>query len=130
MVACIVAQRSIEFKPKVSPTIALDYIEMPELVTSLLQNKISPLSFSIRRKYRKRSPSGCGFVLMQGLLIAVLLLVNALVLRAFLVANSSITEDARIAQAVQFIFPLVMIFAEFWLFDYLTAKTGDEPTEE
>ncbi len=64
--------------------------------------------------------------MMLGLLIATMLLVNGLIVRAFLLANSSVAADERIVQSVQFVLPLLMIFAEFWLFDYLTAKTGDD----
>ena len=78
-----------------------------------------------RRRAGDHARLGCGFVMLQGLMIASLLFINGLLVRAFILANHSV-EDARISQTVQFAIPLLMIFAELWLFDYLTSKTSDE----
>ena len=81
--------------------------------------------FSFRKKKGGRR-SGCSYTLVQGLLLAGLLLVNGLLVRAFILANPAI-DDGRIIQTVQFTIPILMIFAELWVYDFLTAKTSDEP---
>ena len=80
--------------------------------------------FSGRRK-KGPSRSGCGYVLVQGLILTALLFLNGLLVRAFILANPAI-DDARISQTVQFTIPILMIFAELWIYDFLTAKTSDE----
>jgi len=74
------------------------------------------------RKRRKLKRSGFKFILVQGLLIAVLLLLNGLLVRAFILANQPVL-DTRISQAIQFIGPLMMIFAQLWIYDFLTSPT-------
>ena len=78
-----------------------------------------------QRKKRNSAKTGCGFVLVQGLIIAGLLLVNGFVVRAFILANQSV-DDVRISQTIQFLVPLLMIFAELWIYDFLAAKTTDD----
>ena len=68
------------------------------------------------RKRGKSKRSGFKFILIQGLLIAGLLLLNGLLVRAFILANQPVL-DTRISQAIQFIGPLLMIFAQLWVYD-------------
>ncbi len=82
--------------------------------------------FGRQRKSKRGSAIGCGFVLSIGLLICLLLLLNSLVVRAFLNANLS-NADQRIAQAAQFVVPVLMIYFEFWFYDLITrTHLGDE----
>ncbi|MEE2827304.1 MAG: hypothetical protein VYE64_11810 [Planctomycetota bacterium] len=74
------------------------------------------------RKRGKSKRSGFKFILIQGLLIAGLLLLNGLLVRAFILANQPVL-DTRISQAIQFIGPLLMIFAQLWVYDFLTSPT-------
>lgn len=48
----------------------------------------------------------------------VLLLVNGLLVRAFLSANSELANELRLAQALQFALPVGLIFIEYWVFDF------------
>ena len=77
------------------------------------------------RKRRKSKRRGFKFVLIQGLLIAGLLLLNGTLVRAFILANQPVL-DIRVSQAIQFIVPLMMIFAQLWIYDFLTSSTGDQ----
>ena len=83
------------------------------------------MAFFKKQKRRKTNRSGCGFVMIQGLLMAALLLLNSILVRAFILANQPV-EDIRINQAIQFIIPLLMIFAQLWIYDFLTAKTTED----
>lgn len=59
---------------------------------------------------------GCTFALVVGLVMTALFIANGIFVRAFLAPSSSVIDD-RIFQPVQFGFPILMIFVEFWLFD-------------
>ena len=65
----------------------------------------------------KRTKSGCGSVIAQGLLITLLLILNGLFVKTFLLANKNWGDDIRIQQALQFIVPVVLIFAQLWVYD-------------
>ena len=60
-------------------------------------------------------------MLTIGLLICLLLVVNALIVRSFLNANLS-NADPRIVQAAQFVVPVLMIYFEFWFFDLINRR--------
>ena len=77
--------------------------------------------FGRQRKSKRGSAIGCGFVLSIGLLICLLLVVNALIVRSFLSANLS-NADQRIIQATQFVVPVLMIFFEFWFYDLINRR--------
>jgi hypothetical protein len=66
------------------------------------------------------SGTGCGYVFWVGLGLVVLLTMNGLLVRAFLMRNTDDTMDIRLAQTLQFIMPLAMIALEFWIFDRIT----------
>ena len=59
---------------------------------------------------------GCTFALVVGLVMTALFVANGVFVRAFLVPSSS-SLDSRLVQPLQFGLPIVMIFAEYWLFD-------------
>lgn len=80
------------------------------------------------RRKRSTHNSGCLFVLMQGLVIAGLLFLNGILVRAFILANPGF-DDIRVVQAVQFVIPLIMIFFELWIYDFLTARTSEDGAE-
>jgi hypothetical protein len=58
-------------------------------------------------------------MLKLGLLICSLLVINGLLVRAFFIANPSLGNEVRLTQASQFILPILMIFLEFWIYDFL-----------
>ncbi len=70
----------------------------------------------------KRSRLGCVFVLGVGFICILLLLVNGVLVRSFLTANSDFISELAIQQAVQYVVPVVMIFVEFWIFDLLVSR--------
>ena len=78
-----------------------------------------------QKKQRTPKRSGFKFVLIQGLLIAGLLLLNGILVRAFILANQPVS-DLRINQSIQFIVPLLMIFAQLWIYDFLTSTPVDQ----
>ena len=69
---------------------------------------------------------GCGYILSQGALICVLLVVNGFIVRSSV--NLDWGEEVRISQAIQLILPVAMIFAELWLFDLVFAATTRRET--
>jgi hypothetical protein len=60
---------------------------------------------------------GCGFLLGIGVVIVMLLVINGLFVQAFFSVNLA-GIDERLFQAAQFILPVLMIFLEFWCFDW------------
>ena len=81
------------------------------------------MAFTTKRRKSKRI--GYKFVLIQGMLMAGLLLLNGALVRAFILTNQPVS-DIRINQAIQFIVPLLMIFAQLWIYDFLTSTTIDK----
>ncbi|MDG1873365.1 MAG: hypothetical protein P8J27_05615 [Mariniblastus sp.] len=71
---------------------------------------------------------GCGFILLSGIRLIVLLVANVLFVRAFFSANLSGLDD-RVFQAAQFVLPIIMIFIEFWLYDLVFTR-GKIPHEK
>ena len=57
-------------------------------------------------------------IIVTGLVAILLLVVNTGLVRAVL-GNADLRIDPRIAQPLQFMLPLALIFAEFWIFDCL-----------
>jgi len=58
---------------------------------------------------------GCTFTLVVGLIMTALFVINGVLVRAFLPANSMLEE--RLYQPLVFGLPIVMIFFEYWIFD-------------
>ncbi len=70
----------------------------------------------------KRPRLGCLFVLGIGLICIGLLLLNGVLVRSFLMANSKLISELAVQQAIQYVVPVVMIFVEFWIYDLLVAR--------
>ena len=68
-----------------------------------------------------KSGNGCVYILIQGFLICLLLIINGFIIRS--TVNLNWGEELRIPQAIQLVLPVVMIFVELWLFDFVFAAT-------
>ncbi len=66
---------------------------------------------------RSTGSLGCGFIAINGLVLIILLVANIFFVRAFFSTNLSGLDD-RFFQASQFMLPIIMIFIEYWLFDF------------
>ncbi len=64
--------------------------------------------------------TGCGYLMGLCLTIVLLLVINGLLVRAFVMRNTSDAVDLRVIQAIQFLAPIALIALEFWIFDRLT----------
>lgn len=71
----------------------------------------------VKHRKQRGQEIGCGFLLSIGLLIVLLLVINGLFVRAFFSVNLA-GIDERLFQAAQFVLPILMIFLEFWCFDW------------
>jgi hypothetical protein len=69
---------------------------------------------------------GCLMTFWQGLVICGLLIINGVFIRTTI--NETWTGDIRAAQAMQFTLPIVMIWAQFWLIDFLFARNRKRQT--
>lgn len=73
----------------------------------------------------KRKPAsqriGCGFLLGTGTVVLILLVLNNLFVRMFFGVNLT-GLDERVFQAAQFVLPIVMIFIQFWFYDWWTMR--------
>lgn len=67
-----------------------------------------------------------GFILSQIVLICLLLVLNGFLVRYFI--NLNWGEELRIAQAIQLLLPVVLMFIELWLFDFVFSRTTRFPT--
>lgn len=63
---------------------------------------------------------GCGYILSQGVLICLLLVINGFIVRS--TVNLEWGEEVRIAQTIRLVLPVAMIFVELWLFDFVFAS--------
>ena len=75
---------------------------------------------------RSKTQIGCGYILAQGAVICVLLVINGIIVRS--VVNLDWGEEVRISQAIQLVLPVAMIFAELWLFDLIFTGTTRDKT--
>jgi hypothetical protein len=66
---------------------------------------------------KKWSNLGCFYILGMGLVAIALLLINGIVVRSFLQANSGMFADLKWEQAINYFVPVLLIFFEFWVFD-------------
>ena len=83
---------------------------------------------SIFRRRKPRPNNGCGFILFQGIVICLLLVINSLFVKTFWLVDKNWGEEIRISQALQFILPILLILAQLWLFDLLTARFTRHPS--
>ena len=70
------------------------------------------------KRSNARARAGCGYILGLGILICALLFINSMIVEKLIESNESLELDKRITQAAQFIVPLVLIFFQFWFFDF------------
>lgn len=73
-----------------------------------------------KRKQEMNAGVGCGYLFGLGLTIIMLLLINGLIVRAFVMRNTDDSMDLRLIQAIQFLATIGLIAVEFWIFDRLT----------
>ena len=57
-----------------------------------------------------------------GIVCVVLLIVNFELISLAVMAIPPLSSDVRARQMIQFFLPIIMIFVEFWLYDYLTDR--------
>ncbi len=72
---------------------------------------------------------GCGFMLLSGIVLIVLLIINAFFVRTFFKSNLSGIDD-RVFQAAQFVLPILMIFIEFWFYDQIFNRRKIVPDDD
>ncbi len=76
--------------------------------------------FTTKRKSASQR-IGCGFLLGTGAVVLTLLVLNNLFVRMFFGVNLT-GMDERVFQAAQFVLPIVMIFIQFWFYDWWTMR--------
>ena len=70
---------------------------------------------------RKPGQLGCGFILSSGLVLILLLVVNAFIVRTFFGLNLAGVDD-RVFQAAQFVLPIIMIAIQYWIYDQIVNR--------
>jgi len=70
---------------------------------------------------RSSGQLGCWFILLSGIVLIIMLVLNAFFVRTFFKSNLSGIDD-RIFQAAQFVLPILMIFIEFWIYDQIVNR--------
>jgi uncharacterized membrane protein YhdT len=78
---------------------------------------------------RSAGQLGCGFMLLSGIVLIILLVLNAFFVRTFFKSNLSGIDD-RIFQAAQFVLPILMIFIEFWMYDQIFNRKKTAPDRD
>lgn len=58
-------------------------------------------------------------VLRSGIVLVGLLFLNSFLVNTFLDTSAIWAEDLRISQTLQFFLPLLLIFLEYWAYDFL-----------
>jgi hypothetical protein len=58
-------------------------------------------------------------VLRSGIVLIGLLLINSFLVNTFLDEPSFLASDLRISQTLQFFLPLLLLFLEYWAYDFL-----------
>ena len=76
----------------------------------------------MNRTRMKLPRSGCSAVIAEGLLLTLLLILNGLFVKTFLLADKNWGDEIRLQQALQFVIPILLIVAEYWVFDLLFSR--------
>ncbi len=79
-----------------------------------------------KSKSNRNVGSGCGYILGLGILVCGLLWFNSWIAELIVQSNRDRIRDKRIAQTIQFLFPVLFIFVEFWLYDRLVGLIRNE----
>jgi len=58
-------------------------------------------------------------VLRSGIVLVGLLFMNSFLVNTFLDTSAIVADDLRISQTLQFFLPLLLIFLEYWVYDFL-----------
>jgi hypothetical protein len=58
-------------------------------------------------------------VLRSGIVLVGLLFMNSFLVNTFLDTSALLADDLRISQTLQFFLPLLLIFLEYWAYDFL-----------
>ncbi len=76
---------------------------------------------STKKDRRAKARLGCGFLCVSAFLTCVLLAINGLIVmnlvHALLPVTRSDTRELRLAQAIVFLGPLVLLLIEWWVCD-------------
>ena len=75
------------------------------------------MATSPQKKYK--TGVGCGYVLGLGILICCLLWFNSWLAELFVQSNKDAIKTKSIGQTIRFLFPVLFIIVEFWLYDRL-----------
>lgn len=88
----------------------------------------------MRRGKRRRSGDGCGYLLFVCVIACILLIVNAILLRAVYAWCVPHAPDfvghPRFGRAVLFVGPIVMLVAEWTLVDRILDLVGRTPDQD
>jgi len=80
-----------------------------------------------------RFGSGCGYLGLVLIAACVLLLVNGVLVHSALIGYRPVApaeiNDLRAQQAIRFIVPLVMLFMEYWLYDWMVDRLSHQGRE-
>lgn len=74
---------------------------------------------------RKKAGLGCGFTAMVGLTSIALLIINRLILDSLI--GDVNEEETRIIDPLIFVLSVVMIFAQYWIYDRVTTRWTARP---
>lgn len=58
-------------------------------------------------------------LLRSGVVLVGLLFLNSFLVNTFLDTSAIVADDLRISQTLQFFLPLLLIFLEYWVYDFL-----------
>ena len=72
-----------------------------------------------KSKSKHKTGVGCGYVIGLGVLICCLLWFNSWLAELFVQSNQDTLGSKNIGQTIRFLFPVLFIFVEFWLYDRL-----------
>lgn len=78
------------------------------------------------RQKTQRKGWGVFALIRTGLILIGLLLLNSFLVKTLVDTSAMFSEDLRISQTLQFVLPLIMIFFEYWIYDFLRRMAFEE----
>lgn len=78
------------------------------------------------REHRHRWRRGWLTVLRSGLILVALLLLNSFLVKSMFDSPGNLSDDFRVTQTLQFALPILMIFLEYWLYDFVIRFSRSE----